>query len=90
VGSALPADVWRQLKGLTSADLCRALGRDGWQRDTRGGSQYIYRKVLLGGTVGRVSVHVHPQKTFGPKLLKGLLDDIGWTVDDLRRLKLVK
>ena len=90
MAAALPADVWRQLKGITAGDLCRALERDGWQRDTRGGSQYIYRKVDVDGTARRVSVHVHPQKTFGPALLKGLLDDIGWTADDCKRLKIAK
>lgn len=90
MGSAFPPDVWRQLKNLTAADLCRALERDGWQRDTRGGSQYIYRTVSADGTVHRVSVHVHPQKTFGAGLLKGLLADAGWTEEDLQRLKLVK
>ena len=38
----------------------------------------------------RVSVHFHPKKTFGAKLLKGLIDDTGWSDDDLRRLKLVE
>lgn len=90
MGAALPADVWRQLKGITAGDLCRALDRDGWQLDTRGGSQYIYRKAFADQTVRRVSVHVHPQKTFGPALLKGLLADIGWTAEDCRRLKIVK
>ncbi len=28
--------------------------------------------------------------TYGPKLLKGLLADIGWEEKDLRRLKLIK
>ena len=50
---------------------------------------HIYRRVDDTG-VRRVSVHVHPQKTYGAGLLKGLLKDIGWTVDDLRRLRLVR
>ncbi|OGF53805.1 MAG: hypothetical protein A2Z21_01010 [Candidatus Fraserbacteria bacterium RBG_16_55_9] len=29
-------------------------------------------------------------ETFGPSLLKALLTDIGWTEDDLRRLRLIK
>lgn len=90
MGAAVPSDVWRQLKGLTAGELCRALERDGWQRDTRSGSQHIYRTVTDTGAILRVSVHVHPHKTFGPGLLKGLLTDIGWSVADLRRLKLIK
>ena len=38
----------------------------------------------------RVSVHYHPRKTFGPKLLQSLLNDIGWSEADMKRLKLVK
>jgi predicted RNA binding protein YcfA (HicA-like mRNA interferase family) len=89
VGAAFPPDIWRQLKGLTAGELCRALDRDGWQLDTRGSSQHIYRKADAGAIL-RVSVHVHPHKTFGPALLKGLLADIGWSVADLQRLKLIK
>ena len=37
-----------------------------------------------------VSIHYHPRKTYHRGLLKGLLDDIGWTEDDMRRLKLLK
>ena len=55
MGAAFPPDVWRQFKGLTAGELCRALERDAWQRDTRGGSQYIYRKVA-SDSVLRVSV----------------------------------
>jgi hypothetical protein len=36
------------------------------------------------------SVHYHPKETYGPKLLKGLLEEIGWTEDELKRLKLIK
>lgn len=50
-----------------------------------GGSMRIYKK----GT-NRVSVHWHPKKTYGEKLLKALLNDIGWTDDDARRLKLIR
>ncbi len=63
----------------------RALTKDGWTVDVRGGSQHIYRK----GT-RRLSVHFHPAKTYGAKTLQGLLDDTGWNEDDYRRLKLIK
>ena len=89
MGAAFPPDVWRQLKGLPAGELCQAPERDAWQRDTRGGSQYIYRKVV-NNSVLRVSVHVHPKKTFGSALLKALLADIAWSIADLRRLKLIK
>ncbi|HVT46515.1 MAG TPA: type II toxin-antitoxin system HicA family toxin [Vicinamibacterales bacterium] len=89
MGAAFSPDVWRQLKNLTAGELCRALEREGWTRDTRGGSMHIYRRAV-GADVRRVSIHVHAQKTYGAGLLKGLLEDIGWTVDDLRRMKLIK
>lgn len=38
----------------------------------------------------RVSIHVHPKKTYGPGLLKDLLQDTGWSIDDMKRLKLIK
>ncbi|MCG2817094.1 MAG: hypothetical protein L6425_14305 [Candidatus Aminicenantes bacterium] len=38
----------------------------------------------------RVSIHYHPHKTFGPNLLKALLEDIGWDVEKMKKLKLVK
>ena len=38
----------------------------------------------------RVVIHYHPKKTYGPGLLKDLVRDIGWTDDDLIRLKLIK
>jgi predicted RNA binding protein YcfA (HicA-like mRNA interferase family) len=56
----------------------------------KGGSQQIYRRQFPDGQIRRVSVHMHPQKTFGARLLKGLLDDTGWTEDDLRRLRMIK
>lgn len=83
---AFPPAIWQQLKNLTADDLCAALVKDGFRLDTHGGSQRIYRKA----PDLRVSVHYHPGKTFGAKLLQGLLADAGWTVEDLRRLKLCK
>lgn len=82
---AIPGNVWNQLKNLTAGELAKALERDGWSLDVKGGSQHIYWKDGK-----RVSIHVHPHKTYGPAMLKALLNDIGWTVDDYKRLKVVK
>jgi len=38
----------------------------------------------------RVSIHYHPHKTYGAGMLQRLLDDIGWTEDEMRTLKLIK
>jgi predicted RNA binding protein YcfA (HicA-like mRNA interferase family) len=66
--------VWAQLKNLTCDEIIAALKKE-----------RIYRKPP-----NRVSIHYHPQKTYGPKMLKGLLDDIGWTEAQMRKLKLIK
>ncbi len=65
--------------------------RDGWREDgggkTSGTRPFI--KQAEGGN-RRVVIHYHPGKTYGPKFLKGLLDSIGGSEDDLRRLRLIK
>ena len=80
--------VWDQLRSLTSTELIRALEKDGWSVVRVVGAIHIYRHPD-----GRnVSIHLHPSNKhgYGPKLLKGLLRDISWANDDLRRLKLIK
>ena len=77
--------IWDQLRNITADELVSALKKDGWTEDTKQGAIIAY----LSGT-NRVTVHYHPGKTYGAKLLKGLLEDIGWSEADLRRLKLVK
>lgn len=79
-------NIWQQLEGLTADELVRALEKDGWDLDVGYGKGQVYRHPD-----GRyISIHYHPHSTYKPGLLKALLDDIGWTVDDLKRLKLVK
>jgi predicted RNA binding protein YcfA (HicA-like mRNA interferase family) len=81
-----PSHVWDQLKNKTCDDLISALKNDGWKLDAVCQKEQIYRHP----DGRRVSIHYHPQKTYGPKLLKALLEDTGWTVSDFRRLKLIK
>lgn len=86
---AFPPNVWNQLKNLTAEQIITALERDGWTRDPSSkGATLGYIKE--GASRQRIVIHYHPRKTYGPGLLKGLLADIGWSLDDLRRLKLVK
>lgn len=90
--------VWSQIKNLTTQELIRALERDGWQKQTqkgrrgkKGASTLAYRHPHRPPDKNRVVIHPHPKKTMGPKLLKQLLVDyIGWTEEDLARLKLIK
>jgi len=78
--------IWGQLKNLTADALCVALEKDGWTCDVTRGAKRVYRHY----DGRRVAIHYHPGKTFGPKLLKALLADIGWSVEDMRRLGLVR
>ena len=78
--------IWDQLKNLTADDLVSALGKDNWIIDESSGAIRIYRHP----DGRRVSIHYHPRKTYGPNLLKDLLDDIGWSTADMKRLKLIK
>lgn len=78
-------NVWNQLKNITCEELIKALKKDDWQQDTTSGAVQAYKKGQR-----RVTVHYHPGKTYGAKLLKGLIEAIGWTEDDLKRVKLIK
>ena len=89
---AYSSATWNQLKGLTLKELAKALKRDGWTEEQRSGATVGFIKTIGNGAVSRrrVVLHVHPGKSFGPRLLKALLDDIGWSEEDLIRLKLIR
>lgn len=77
--------VWDQLRGITGKDLCKFLKKDGWDCSVNGGSQRFYTKGEK-----TVSIHYHGRTTYTPRLLKLLLSDIGWSEQDLKRLKVIK
>ncbi|HEV3038895.1 MAG TPA: type II toxin-antitoxin system HicA family toxin [Candidatus Angelobacter sp.] len=79
-------NIWQQLKNLTADDLIAALERDGWKRDVSDGAFIPY---IHPTTKNRIIIHYHPRKTYGPKLLKSLLEDIGWDERDLARIGLI-
>ena len=80
-------NVWAQLKGKNADDLIRALERDGFVADAVLRTERIYRHP----DGRRVSIHYHTgNQSYGPKLLKALFKDAGWSEEDIRRLKLVK
>lgn len=81
-----PPNVWNQLKNITCDELIRALNKDKWERDDTRGAEQIFRN----SSGRRVSIHYHPNKTYGQGLLKALLQDIGWSEKDMKRLKLIK
>lgn len=84
---AFSAGVWSQLKKTTADELIAALKRSGWalEPDCKGAIQ-VYRNP----DGQRVGIHYHPKKTYGAKLLAGLLADIGWTEAEMKKLKLIK
>lgn len=79
-------NTWQQLKNKTADEIIAALLKDGFESDTHLRAQHIYRHK----DGRRVSIHYHPAKVYGKKLLKALLEDIGWTEADLIRLKLAR
>lgn len=83
---AFTPSVWNQVKGLCADDIIRALKKAKWSCDMDGGSMRIY--ISPDGT-RRVSIHYHPKKTYGPKMLQGLLTDIGWTETEMKEYKLI-
>jgi predicted RNA binding protein YcfA (HicA-like mRNA interferase family) len=86
---SLPTNVWEQVKNLTAEDLIWALQKDGWQKDPSSKGA-IVAFIKRGRPNKRVTIHFHTKKTYQPKLLKALLAHIGWSAEDLRRLKLIK
>jgi predicted RNA binding protein YcfA (HicA-like mRNA interferase family) len=92
---AFKPNVWNQLKNLSKGELISALERDGWQKEGSShsaGSIRLYIKYdPTGIPAERVEIHYHhASDTCGPKLLKALLADTGWSESDMRRLKLLK
>ena len=88
--STYPRAVWNQLKNKTVQDFARALKRDGWTEEIRRGATVGYRHATRDPNHNRVVLHMHPKGAKGPKIIKGLLDTIGWNEDDLVRLGLIK
>jgi predicted RNA binding protein YcfA (HicA-like mRNA interferase family) len=86
---AFPQHVWNQLKSITADELIAALKRDGYRQDPASADATI-AYIKTGNPSQRIVIHYHPRKTYGPKLLKSLLADIGWSEADMRRVKLIK
>jgi predicted RNA binding protein YcfA (HicA-like mRNA interferase family) len=86
---AFAPHIWNQLKSLTADELIAALKRDGYAQDPAGSGATI-AFIKAGNPSQRVVIHYHPRKTYGPKLLKALLTDIGWSEADMRRVKLIR
>lgn len=57
--------VWDQLKNKTCDELIAALAKDGWVVDTSRGAVQVFRHP----DKRRVTIHYHPGKTYGRRLL---------------------
>jgi predicted RNA binding protein YcfA (HicA-like mRNA interferase family) len=78
--------VWDQLKGKSCDDLLAAIKKDGFALEATKRNTQAY----INPDGGRAVIHYQPNKSYGRKLLKDLLEDIGWSEADMRRLKLIK
>jgi hypothetical protein len=92
---AFAQNVWNQLKNLTKGALISALERDGWLLEKPSASSGAIRLFIKydpqGKPLKRVEIHYHrSSETMGAGLLKGVLEDIGWTEKEMRSLKLIK
>ncbi len=88
---AYAANVWNQIKNLSKGELISALERDGWTLDASKGGIRLYINTR-SDPHRRVAIHYHKaSETFrNPRLLKDVLQSIGWSVEDLKRLKLFR
>jgi predicted RNA binding protein YcfA (HicA-like mRNA interferase family) len=81
------SQIWDQLKNITASEIAKSLEKSGWIRDEGAGNIYVY---IHPSDKRRVTIHFHPHKTYGPKVLKGLLETIKWSEEELKKLKLIK
>lgn len=80
-------NAWKQLKSKTAAALISALLKDGFVLDLKVKTERVYWHP----DGRRVTIHYHTASTdYGPSLLKSLLEDTGWSENDMRQLKLIK
>jgi len=80
-------NTWKQLKNKTKGELIAALLKDRFTLADKVRTERIYRHP----DGRKVSIHYHKgSDTCDAKLLKALLKDIGWSEEDMRKLKLLK
>lgn len=73
---------YSKLRSLTARRLISALIKDGFHLDRESGSHQQY----LHPNKGRVTVSFHhPSDTFPPKTLKKIVQEAGWTEENLKR-----
>jgi predicted RNA binding protein YcfA (HicA-like mRNA interferase family) len=84
---SLSTNAWKQIKNKSADNLISALIKDGFSLDVAVRTERVYRHP----DGRRVSIHYHTgSTTYGPGLLKALLEDTQWSEKGMRRLKLIK
>lgn len=77
-----------ELRSITTRELCAAIESDGFVLDRQRGSHRVYYNPT---DKRRVVIPWHgPGATLHYGTLKAILADLGWTREDLKRLKLLK
>ena len=71
-----------RLPRVTAAEMIRALERGGFFLARQSGSHKIYKNAQ--GL--RVTVPYHAGKILHPKVLRNILRDTGWTIEQFRAL----
>jgi len=77
-----------KLRNIAAIDFVRALERDGFELKRQRGSHRIYIKPETGRQV--VVAYHHAGESLRIGTLNNLINDAGWTKDDLVRLKLMR
>jgi len=73
-------------KNISANEFKHALERDGFKQTKKKGGYLVFRHP----DKRRVILSFHrPSDTFPPKTLKSMIQDAGWTEEDLRRLGLL-
>jgi len=72
-----------RLPAVTCRELERAARRLGFVRDRQRGSHAVYYRARDGA---RVVIPVHRGRNIKPKTLAGILEDMGVTPEEFRRL----
>lgn len=71
------------LPRITGRELIRALSKLGWEVVAQKGS---HAHLKHPGRSARVTVPLHSGETIGPGLLRSILNQVGVTADELRRV----
>lgn len=83
---SFPPYIWNQIKNKTSQDFIRALRKQYGEPDEINGAEHLWRI----SRTEHISIHYHGKKGYGPKLIKNLIRQAGWTIENMKELKFIK